>query len=99
MLELLSRSARPLRLTQIGKELGMAKSNVHWLMQALVETSLVLRDEETGAPSIKLDRKLLGLRISLEGVAFIQYWHGFDENFALEPRHIFLVQSVPQHHR
>jgi IclR family transcriptional regulator, KDG regulon repressor len=34
----------------------MAKSNVHRLMQALVETSLVLRDEETGgySPSIKL---------------------------------------------
>jgi DNA-binding IclR family transcriptional regulator len=56
ILELLSRSPRPLSLTQIGKELGMGKSNVHRLMQALAETRFVLRDHETGAytPSIKL---------------------------------------------
>lgn len=56
VLELLSRSPRPLSLTQIGKELGMGKSNVHRLMQALVETRFVLRDDEHGTytPSIKL---------------------------------------------
>ncbi len=56
VLELLSRSRQALGLTQIGKELEMSKSNVHRLMQALVETRFVLRDEETGAymPSIKL---------------------------------------------
>jgi DNA-binding IclR family transcriptional regulator len=56
VIELLSRSERPLNLTQIGKELGMAKSNVHRLMQALVETRFVLRDEASGtySPSIKL---------------------------------------------
>lgn len=56
VLELLSRSDRPLSLTQIGKELGMGKSNVHRLMQALVATRFVLRHEEGGsyAPSIKL---------------------------------------------
>jgi IclR family KDG regulon transcriptional repressor len=56
VLELLSRSDRPLNLTQIGRELGMAKSNVHRLMQALVETRFVLREEESGSytASIKL---------------------------------------------
>jgi IclR family KDG regulon transcriptional repressor len=56
VLELLARTDRPLSLTQIGRELGMAKSNVHRLMQALVETRFVLRDEATGtyAPSIKV---------------------------------------------
>jgi DNA-binding IclR family transcriptional regulator len=56
VLELLSRSPRPLGLTQIGRELGMAKSNVHRLMQALIDTRFVLRDEEGGnySPSIKL---------------------------------------------
>lgn len=56
VLELLSRSPRRLTLTQIGKALGMGKSNVHRLMQALADTRFVLRDEETGAytPSIKL---------------------------------------------
>lgn len=56
VLELLSRSDRALNLTQIGKELGMGKSNVHRLMQALVDTRFVLRDEESScyAPSIKL---------------------------------------------
>ncbi|VTU12847.1 MULTISPECIES: IclR family transcriptional regulator [unclassified Variovorax] len=56
VLELLSRSDRALGLTQIGRELSMGKSNVHRLMQALVETRFVLRDEESGsyAPSIKL---------------------------------------------
>lgn len=56
VLELLSRAERPLNLTQIGLELGMVKSNVHRLMQALLETRFVLKDEESGAyaPSIKL---------------------------------------------
>lgn len=56
VLELLSRSDRPLGLTQIGRELGMVKSNVHRLMQALVDTRFVLKDDETGtyAASIKL---------------------------------------------
>lgn len=56
VLELLSRSSRALSLAQIGKELGMGKSNVHRLMQALVETRFVLRDEDGGTytPSIKL---------------------------------------------
>jgi DNA-binding IclR family transcriptional regulator len=56
VLELLSRSPRAIGLTQIGKELGMGKSNVHRLMQALVETRFVLRDEESGtySSSIKL---------------------------------------------
>lgn len=56
VLELLSRSDRPLSLTQIGRELSMVKSNVHRLMQALVETHFVVKDEENGAyaPSIKL---------------------------------------------
>jgi DNA-binding IclR family transcriptional regulator len=56
VLELLSRSDTALNLTQIGKELGMGKSNVHRLMQALVDTRFVLRDAGSGsyAPSIKL---------------------------------------------
>lgn len=56
VLELLSRSDKPLTLTQIGKELRMAKSNVHRLMQALVDTRFVLRDEDsaTYSASIKL---------------------------------------------
>lgn len=56
VLELLSRSDRPLNLTQISRELGIVKSNVHRLMQALMETHFVLRDEESGSytASIKL---------------------------------------------
>lgn len=56
VLELLSRSERPLNLTQISRELGIVKSNVHRLMQALVDTHFVLRDEETGSytASIKM---------------------------------------------
>jgi IclR family transcriptional regulator, KDG regulon repressor len=56
VLELLSHADRPLSLTQIAAELGIVKSNVHRLMQALVETRFVLRDETSGtyAPSIKL---------------------------------------------
>lgn len=56
VLELLSRSERPLNLTQISRELGIVKSNVHRLMQALMETHFVLRDEDSGSytTSIKL---------------------------------------------
>lgn len=56
VLELLSHSDRPLNLTQIASELGVVKSNVHRLMQALMETHYVIRHEEGGtyAASIKL---------------------------------------------
>lgn len=56
VIELLSRAERPLNLTQIGQELRITKSNVHRLMQALVATRFVLRDEDSGtySPSIKL---------------------------------------------
>ncbi len=56
VLELLSRSGQPLGVTQIARELQLAKSNVHRLMQALVDTRFVLRDETGGAyfPSVKL---------------------------------------------
>lgn len=60
VLELLSRSPRALTLTQIGKELGMGKSNVHRLMQALVETRFVLRDEETGTYTLSIKLWELG---------------------------------------
>lgn len=56
VLELLSRSGQPLGVTQIARELGIAKSNVHRLMQALVDTRYVLRDDASGSygPSVKL---------------------------------------------
>lgn len=55
VLELLSRSDQPLTLTQIGRELGMVKSNVHRLLHGLVDTRFVLRDEAGGySASIKL---------------------------------------------
>lgn len=56
ILELLSHSECPLTLTQIAAELGLAKSNAHRLLKALVETRFVLRDERDGTytPSIRL---------------------------------------------
>jgi IclR family KDG regulon transcriptional repressor len=60
VLELPTRSDRALSLTQIGRELRMAKSNVHRLMQALVETRFVLREEESGSYTVSI--KLWELR-------------------------------------
>jgi IclR family KDG regulon transcriptional repressor len=54
LLELLAHSPRPLTLTQIAAELGMVKSNVHRLLQALTEQRYVLRNEETGAYSASI---------------------------------------------
>lgn len=56
VLELLAHSDRPLSLTQIAAELHIAKSNVHRLMQALVDLRYVLRHEESSgySASIKL---------------------------------------------
>lgn len=56
VLELLSRADRPLGITQIAAELGVAKSNVHRLMQALTETRYVVRHEGSAVygASIKL---------------------------------------------
>ena len=45
ILELLSHSDCPLTLTQIAAELGLAKSNAHRLLKALVETRFVLREK------------------------------------------------------
>jgi hypothetical protein len=64
ILELLSRTERAPSLTQIGTELGTAKSNVRRLMQALVETGSVAREEDAGtsmqaSPPAPLRRRIL----------------------------------------
>ncbi|WP_420995671.1 IclR family transcriptional regulator [Cupriavidus sp. 30B13] len=56
VVELLAHSARPLGLTEIAAHMGLAKSNVHRLLQALTDMNYVIRDASgTGySPSIKL---------------------------------------------
>ncbi|MDR3381928.1 IclR family transcriptional regulator [Cupriavidus basilensis] len=56
VIELLAHSDRPLGLTEIATHLGLAKSNVHRLLQALTELNYVIRDASgTGySASIKL---------------------------------------------
>lgn len=56
IIELLAHSDRTLGLTEIATELDLGKSNVHRLLQALVEARYILRDERSGryAAAIKL---------------------------------------------
>ncbi|MGB3067187.1 MAG: IclR family transcriptional regulator [Ottowia sp.] len=56
IIELLAHSDRALGLTEIAIELDLGKSNVHRLLQALVEARFILRDERSGryAAAIKL---------------------------------------------
>lgn len=48
IIELLAHSDRALGLTEIAAALGLAKSNVHRLLQALTETHYIVRDEHSG---------------------------------------------------
>ena len=56
IVELLAHSERPQNLTDIANNLGLAKSNVHRLLQALSELRYIIKDESTGGytASIKL---------------------------------------------
>jgi DNA-binding IclR family transcriptional regulator len=56
LLEVLSHSDRPLGVTELALRLGIGKSNVHRLLQALVELGYARREEAGGtyAASIKL---------------------------------------------
>lgn len=56
IVELLAHSDRALGLTEIAVELDLGKSNVHRLLQALVDARFILRDERSGryAAAIKL---------------------------------------------
>ncbi|WP_151445375.1 IclR family transcriptional regulator [Lacisediminimonas profundi] len=56
VLELLAYHPRPLGITEIAGQTGLAKSNVHRVLQALVAMRYVIRDEtaRTYSPSIKL---------------------------------------------
>lgn len=56
IIELLAHSERTLGLTEIATELDLGKSNVHRLLQALVDARYILRDERSGryAAAIKL---------------------------------------------
>lgn len=54
VVELLARSEKGLTQAQIGRELGIVRSNVHRLMQALEETRFVWRDEESGTYSASI---------------------------------------------
>ncbi len=48
IIELLAHSDRALGLTEIAVALGLAKSNVHRLLQALTQTRYIVRDETSG---------------------------------------------------
>lgn len=48
LLELLVRGTSPLGLSELGTELGIGKSNVHRLLQGLVELGYVSKDEGKG---------------------------------------------------
>jgi IclR family transcriptional regulator, KDG regulon repressor len=48
LLEILSHSGRALGITEMATRVGLGKSNVHRLLQALVELGYVHRDEATG---------------------------------------------------
>lgn len=56
LLEVLARSDRPMGVTELANRLGIGKSNVHRLLQALVELGYARRDEENGsyAASIRI---------------------------------------------
>lgn len=56
IVELLAHHDEPLNLTQIAQKTGLAKSNVHRLLQALTELQYVIRDNASGqySASIKL---------------------------------------------
>ena len=49
LLEVLAHADRPLGVTELATRIGLGKSNVHRLLQALVELGYVRRDGETGA--------------------------------------------------
>jgi DNA-binding IclR family transcriptional regulator len=49
LLEVLARADRPLGVTELATRIGIGKSNVHRLLQALVELGYVRRDADTGA--------------------------------------------------
>lgn len=56
LLEVLAHSDRPMGVTELALRVGIGKSNVHRLLQALVELGYVRRDEHSGSygASIKL---------------------------------------------
>ncbi len=49
LLEVLARSDRPLGVTELATRLGIVKSGVHRLLQALIEMRYVVRDESTSS--------------------------------------------------
>ena len=49
LLEVLAHSGQPLGVTELANRIGIGKSNVHRLLQALVELGYVRRDAESGA--------------------------------------------------
>ncbi|MBN9409959.1 MAG: IclR family transcriptional regulator [Burkholderiales bacterium] len=65
VLEALARSERPLGVSELALMLDMGKSNVHRLLQALVELRYVVKDETTSEYSASLKVWELGNRLSL----------------------------------
>lgn len=65
VLEALAGSERPLGVSELASMLEMGKSNVHRLLQALVELRYVVKDESTSEYSASLKVWELGNRLSL----------------------------------
>lgn len=73
LLEVLTRSEVPMGVSDLANQLGMGKSNVHRLLQALVELRYVLKDDVRGTyyASLKLWElgSVLAARLSVKTVA------------------------------
>lgn len=64
LLELLSRADRLLGVTEIAEQLGLGKSNVHRLLQALVDMRYAVRDEKTSLYTASIKVWELGTALS-----------------------------------
>jgi IclR family transcriptional regulator, KDG regulon repressor len=76
LLEVLARADRPLGVTELANRLGIGKSNVHRLLQALVELGYARRDEDNGsyAASIRIWELGSALLANLDLPRVAQSW-------------------------
>ena len=65
LLEVLARSREPQGVSDLAAQLSLGKSNVHRLLQALVELGYVLKDESTAQYQVSLRLWELGAAIEV----------------------------------
>jgi len=96
ILEILCHSERSMKLTEIANELGLVKSNVHRVLQALVAHNYVIKDGRSGEYSASIKLWELGSAVlsKLDLRKYSEKWMDSLSQLTSESSHLSIIDKM-----